>query len=47
VFEWRAPDDPGSDTLAPRLLEAVFGPRARWSHQDDHHRLEVVLAVDR
>jgi hypothetical protein len=46
-LEWVAPADASSDTLAPRLLATVFGPRARWSDDGDHRRLDLALVAQR
>jgi hypothetical protein len=47
VLEWIAPAVASSDTLAPRLLADVFGPRAQWSHDGDHRRLDLILVAQR
>jgi hypothetical protein len=47
TLEWIAPADASSDTLAPRLLATVFGPRARWSDDGDRRRLDLALVAQR
>ena len=46
VVEWVAPSGATSDTLAPRLLAAVLGPRAQWSREGTHRRLNVTFAPE-
>jgi hypothetical protein len=45
TLEWIAPRGSTSDTLAPRLFAWVFGPRARWSHEGDHCRLDLTIGA--